>query len=106
MNIPMSLPICYIRRVGLQCIDLCRTVLCSILLEEQLEFNVMFVQEVHIVEDRTVIECVTRLATCSAGLTHVELFSGSHCINTAVLQSFKMIESSGHRDITWVVSVK
>ena len=79
--------------------------LCSILLEEQLESDAMLAQEVHIVQDRAVVKCVARLAACSTGSTRVKLFAQS-CINAAVLQSFKMIKSSRHSDVMWVVSVK
>ena len=87
-------------------LDLRSAVLCGILLEEQLESNAMFAQEVCIVQDRAVVKCVARLAACSTGSTCVKLFAQSHCIDMAVLQSFEMIESSGHRDVMWVVSVK
>ena len=57
--------------ISLESIDLCG---CgfrfdSILLEEELKANEMFAKEVDIVEDRTIIECVSRLSASSAGLT-------------------------------------
>ena len=63
-------------------------------------------KEINVVKCRTVIECVTRLATCSAGSTRVELFAGSDRIDAAVSQSFEVIEARRDGDIAGVAVVE
>ena len=81
--------------VDLQCIDLCRAShrLSGILLEEQLESNVVLVKEVCVVQDWTIIKCVSRFAACSTGLSGIKVFVGSCCIDTTVLQTFEVIKA-------------
>ena len=94
--------------VGLQSINLggARCVFSSILLEEWLEANAMFAKEICVVQDWTVIKCVSRFARCSTGLSSVKVFVGSCCIDTAVLQTFEVIEARRDRDIAWIVIVE
>ena len=66
----------------------------------------MFAKEIHFVQDWTVIECVSRFATFSTGLSSVKVFAGSCCIDMAVLQTFEVIKAGRDRDITWIVIVE
>ena len=88
--------------ISSESIDLCRSSICfdDILLEEELKANEMFAKEVNIVKS------VPRFSTSSAGLTCVKVFIGCQRIDTAVEQSFKMIETWWSRDVTWVVIIE
>ena len=95
--------------VGLQSINLRRATSCgfsSILLEEQLEANAMLAKEICVIQNWTVIKCVSRFATCSTGSSSIKVFVGSHHIDTAVLQIFKVIEARRDGDVVWIVIVE
>ena len=78
----------------------------SVLLEEELKSNEVFAKEVDVVEDRAIIECVSRLSTGSTGSTGVKVFIRHQCTDTAVADSFKMIKTCRDRNVMWVVIIE
>ena len=94
--------------IRLESIDLCGHGICfdSIVLKGELKSDEMFTKEVNIVEDRTIIECVSRISTSSAGSTCVKVFVGCWRIDAAVAQSLKMIMTHRNRDVMQVVIIE
>ena len=83
-----------------------RFVVRCIALEEKAKANAVLAEEVNNAQDGAIVKGVTRLVASSAWSSGVKRLVSGKLIDTAVVQSFKMVKARRNGDVEGIVFIK